>query len=501
MPIDRPFGDVEVSFGIVAEPRGAHAATSGTLWGMDATAGPTVPPDLDALAAALGSEGFDAVLVGGTVRDAFLGRTAGADFDIVTNASPDDLRSLAAGAHWLRSIYAVGERFGTLGLILADGSCVEASRYRESALGSDAVERRFAHDAALRDFTVNAIGLNLHTGEVLDPNAGLEDLAARILRAPGTAAERFADDPVRVLRLARFSAQLGFDADPATLLAAREHAPELEHVAVERVRDELTKLLVAEHADRGLGVALDTGALAVVLPEVAAMDGVTQPSFHDLDVFAHTVQTVTLAPATPVLRWAALLHDVGKVPARTVEPDGRIRFFRHPRIGAEIAEKICKRLKMSNAQTAAISHLVGEHMRLGDLHTGNRRAVDRAVRKLDLWERGSSAQAPIVSAEDAVELTLADLGATAGRERAPEVREKLQGVVAASRERGTGERPRHAVSGRAVMEELGLDEGPEVGAAIAAVDAAVAAGEIAAEDSAAAIEIAREAARRSSSSE
>lgn len=450
----------------------------------------TPPADLTAFARALVASGFDAVLVGGAVRDALMER-AGNDFDLATNATPTDVRSVLAGTDLARSVYSVGERFGTLGLVLADGTVVEVSRYREPALAAASAESRFAADAELRDFSVNAMGFDLASGKLLDPVGGREDLAARCLRAPGDAAERFADDPVRVVRLARFSAQLGFEAEPATVAAAREHAEELSGVAVERIRDELTKLLIAEHPDRGLLLALDTGALAVVLPEVAAMDGVTQPTFHDLDVFAHTVQTVTLAPATPVLRWAALLHDVGKVPARTVEPGGRIRFFRHPGIGAQIAEQICRRLRMSNAQTAAIVHLVREHMRLGDLHAGNRRAVDRAVRKLDLWERGSNASAPIVSAEDAVALTVADFGATADRERTPEVREKLERVIATSRARGTGERPRHAVSGREVMAELQLEEGPQVGAAIAAVDAAVAAGTIAAHDRDAAIEVAR----------
>jgi len=213
-------------------------------------------------------------------------------------------------------------------------------------------------------------------------------------------------------------------------------------------------------------------------------------------VFAHTVQTVTLSPATHALRWAALLHDVGKVPTRTVEPGGRIRFFGHPKVGAQLAEQICRRLRMSNAQTAAIVHLVGEHMRLGDLHTGNRRAVDRAVRKLDLWERGSRADAPIVSAKDAVALTVADFGATAGRERTDEVREKLESVVAASRERGTGMRPRSVVSASWLMAELGIEEGPLVGTALAAIDAAVEGGALQPDDRAGAMRVARQAVER-----
>jgi len=460
---------------------------------MNADVNTTLPTNLVTLAGALVAAGHDAVLVGGAVRDALLGR-GGGDYDVVTSASPDEVRGLVGPVPWLSSLFAVGERFGTLGLVLSDGTHVEVSRYRDPALAGATLAKRFSADAGLRDFTVNAIGLDLASGELLDPVGGREDLTSGLLRSPGVPAERFAEDPLRVLRLARFAAQLGFNAETATLQAASAHATDLERIAAERIRDELTKLLVAEHPDRGLRLALEIGALGAVLPEVAAMDGVTQPSFHDRDVFAHTVQTVTLAPATHALRWAALLHDVGKVPARTVEPDGRIRFFGHPSAGAQLAEQICKRLRMSNAQTAAIVHLVAEHMRLGDLHAGNRRAVDRAVRKLDLWERGSSADAPLVSAEDAVALTLADFGATAGRDRTPQLRERLEEAVAASRERGTGTRPQHAISGRQVMEELGIAEGPAVGAAIDAVDAAVAAGEIVPDDRDAAVAVARRAA-------
>lgn len=466
-----------------------------------------IPSDLETFAAALTAAGHDAVLVGGAVRDALLG-TPGADYDLVTNATLDAVREIAnAGgpdaASLARSVYTVGERFGTLGLVLAEGTHVEVSRYREAAFDGATVAQRFSADATKRDFTVNTMGIDLaaSVGEasgaappmLLDPLGGREDLAVRLLRAPGIPAERFAEDPLRVLRLARFVSQLGFEAEPETLEAARSAAPTLAGVAIERVRDELTKLLLGRHPAQGLRVVLETEALAVVLPEVAAMDGVTQPTFHDLDVFAHTAQTVSLTPSTHALRWAALLHDVGKVPARSVEPDGRIRFFGHPKIGAQIAEEVCQRLRMSNAQAAAIVHLVREHMRLGNLHTDNRRAVDRAVRKLDLWERGSTSSRPLVSAEDAVSLTVADFGATAARERTSEVRSMLEGVVAASRERGTGARPKPALSGKRVMEELDVPEGPDVGAAIRAVDEAIAAGELKADDHHEAIEIARRA--------
>lgn len=450
---------------------------------------PVPTPELAAFARALDDAGFDALLVGGTIRDALLRRPT-ADLDLVTNASPDEVRELTEGAGWARRTYPVGERFGTVGVVLADGDTVEVSRYRSEALDAVGTAARFALDAAHRDFTVNAIALDLTDGAVLDPVGGRADLAARLLRAPGSPADRFAEDPLRVLRTARFVSELGFEVQPQTAAELRGAAPLLADVAVERVRDELTKLLVGRNAPLGLELLRTSDALEVVLPEIAALDGLTQPTFHDLDVLAHTFQTVGIAPATLALRWAALLHDVGKGPTRTVEADGRIRFYRHSQVGAELAETICRRLRLSNADTAAIVHLVAEHMRLGDVDFDNPRAVDRAVRKLDLFAGGAGEGQPAATAEDAVALTLADFAATAHRDETPLLRERLEGAIAASRTRGTQEIARSPVSGSELMIAFGLAEGPEVGEAKDAIERAIDEGEIAPDDRAAALRVA-----------
>ncbi len=459
---------------------------------MSAVAHIPLTDDELALGRAFGDAGADAVVVGGAVRDALLGRPT-ADIDLVTQVTTDEIRAIAEGAGWVRSIYAVGERFGTIGLVLRDGTSVEVSRYRPAAHGLATTAERFAADALHRDFTVNAMGLDLATGEMLDPLGGRADLAAGILRSPGDPHERFAEDPVRVLRAARFVAQLGFELEPASADAAASAAPGLAAIAPERIRDELTKLLLGRFAEAGLAVSLRLGALGVVLPEIAALHGVDQPSFHDLDVFAHTAQTVAAAPATRVMRWAALLHDVGKAPARTVEADGRIRFFQHAKVGARLTQDICTRLRFSKAETAAIVHLVSEHMRLGDLDTANPRAVDRAVRRLDLWEPGATDNRPAVSAEDSLELTIADFSATAHRDEAPELRKRLASAIAGSRERGTHARVASPVTGRELMEILGLEQGLEVGAAKKAIEEAVAMGEMAPGDRDAALRVARRA--------
>ena len=461
-------------------------------WGYDGAMDDTFPlrvtrSVLD-LGDALRDAGYDAVLVGGAVRDGLLGEEV-SDLDLVTDAAVGDVRRVANSAAGVRSVYAVGERFGTLGVILEDGTVVEVSTYREGAGGESDVRARFTADAHHRDFTVNAMGATLPGGELLDPLGGRADLASHLLRAPGDPAERFAEDPLRVLRGARFVAQLGFSLEPSTAKAMAAAAPRLAEVAAERVREELTKLLLGEDAAAGLEVLQMSGALEVVLPEVAALDGVTQPSFHDLDVLAHTIQAVGQAPRERVLRWATLLHDVGKAPARTVEEGGRIRFFRHAQLGANIAERICERLRFSHADTRAIVHLVGEHMRLGDVNADNPRSVDRAVRKLDLWQGATR----LVSAEDSVELTMADFSATAHRAEAAGVRAQLESAVAESRERGTFTRVKSPLSGAELMKLLGLAQGPSVGLAKDAIEHALAEGELDALDRDGALRVARNA--------
>lgn len=440
----------------------------------------SVPDPVVEIGRRLDAHDRDALLVGGAVRDVLLGRES-VDWDAVTNASLNEVRELARVTQGVRSTYDVGERFGTLGIALADGGCLEVSRYREPALASPTPAGRFAIDAGHRDFTVNAIGVELVSGAIVDPLDGQRDLEQRILRAPGDPHERLTEDPLRLLRAARFTAELGFDIEAETRAALPLAARALEHVAPERVRDELTKLLVGPFAPEGLEIVRRSGALEVILPELAALDGMAQPSFHDLDVLGHTIQAVGRAPATPVMRWAALLHDVGKGVTRSIEPDGRIRFLGHAHAGAALAGEIAARLRFSNSDTRAVVHLVESHMRLGDVNLDSPRSVDRAVRKLDLHVSGASEET-LVSAEDAVELTLADFAATAHRDDASALREILEDAVGASRERGTRRAVTSPLSGRELMRALQLAEGPEVGIAKSAIEAAIEGGDLAPDD-------------------
>lgn len=455
---------------------------------METSFAQELPETVRHIGALLHAAGYDALLVGGGVRDIVRG-VAPVDQDLVTNAPTGPLRHLLSVDERVRTVYTVSDRHHTLGVLTTDGTELEITRYRPDALGSATVAQRFAIDASHRDFTMNAMGIDLASGGLLDPLDGRCDLQSGVLRAPGSAAARLDEDPLRIIRAARFVAELGYALDPELQDALVHAAPSLALIAPERIRDELTRLLVAADAAKGLRVLRKSGALAVVLPEVAALDGVTQSAFHHLDALAHTIQTVTLVPATPVMRWAALLHDIGKTPTRSVDEKGQVWFSGHLEESERLAGAIMQRLKFPSAHARAIMHLVGCHMRLGQLDVTDSTEVDRVVRSLDL-RSGQPGAPPLVTAEDAIALTAADLGSTAHHAEVPHVRERLEAAVAASRSRGTHQPIRSPVNGRDIMAALCLEEGVEIGIALRAVIDALEHGVIAAGDTEGALVVA-----------
>lgn len=459
----------------------------------------TVPDGVLLLASALAKQGHSAVIVGGWVRDALLGRDHGADVDVATDATPEQVRAAVQGKRWLDSLWDAGERWGTLGLI-AQGTPVEVSSFRDGAsLPAKApLAKRYAADAAHRDLTVNALALALPDRTLLDPVGARADLDARVLRAVGDPVARLAEDPLRVLRVARFAAQLGFAVEPRTATALSEVAPAVAGVAPERVREELTKLLVAEDPMAGLRLLRDSGALAVVLPEVAALVGLDQPPrYHDLDGFEHTLAAVSAVPADPVMRWAALLHDVGKPLTRTVEDTGRVRFHGHASAGQPVAERILGRLLFSKRETMRIRHLVGTHMVFNGVDLTKPRHVDRAVRKADLWVPDPHGVPElVVSAEEVATLKVADRAGHRDRDLLTDWSRDLAAAVADSRARGVREMTRSPVSGDELRAALGLDEGPLIGVAKRAIEEAVRDGKIAEHDKVGALKLARKAVKR-----
>jgi len=330
----------------------------------------------------LRQSGFQAYLVGGCVRDLVLGREP-KDYDVATNATPEQVMRI------FPETYAVGAEFGVVlvpfspQLDSADGDmeitkpgAVEVATFRSDLGYSDGRhpdEVRFSQDpredVLRRDFTINGMLLDPVSGEVLDFVGGRRDLEGRIVRTIGDPEQRFAEDKLRMLRAVRFAARFGYAIEDRTFTAITTMADEVVMVSRERVRDELTRMLIEGQGRRAFQLLDESGLLKEVLPEISAMKGVEQPrEFHpEGDVFVHTLLLLENLPnpCPMTLAWGALLHDVGKPATFRVAPD-RIRFDDHVDVGVKIAQEICRRLRFSNDETELIVALVDNHMRFGD---------------------------------------------------------------------------------------------------------------------------------------
>lgn len=338
-------------------------------------------------------------MVGGTVRDLLLRRPTSPDIDLTTNARPDEIRRLIAQTH-PDALITVGEQFGTVrahyrragapdtteapahstagaspmpAALVAETSgdvdVVEITTYRSDVYvdGSRKPEVTFGDslegDLLRRDFTINAMARDPLTGEIVDPFGGREDLERGLIRAVGDdPVHRFEEDPLRLLRAARFAAQLGFEIEPATAEAIALQAPTLARISRERVRDEFTKLLVTEYPARGLRLLVDFGLMPWIVPEVLELRGVSQKPAHSKDVYEHVLRVVERTPPRPATRWAGLLHDIAKPRTRSVE-DGKVHFFGHEDVGASMTREILHRLKFDRPFIEYVSRLVRLHMR------------------------------------------------------------------------------------------------------------------------------------------
>jgi poly(A) polymerase len=325
-------------------------------------------------------EGFEAWIAGGAVRDRLLGRPPH-DVDVATSARPDDVTPLFPGAKH------VGAAFGVV-LVPAEGHTVEVATFRtdgpyhDGRRPSSVTFGTIEDDAHRRDFTVNALYLDPDSDRVLDLVDGRRDLEERVLRAVGDPSARFGEDHLRLLRAVRLAAQLDFRLDPATRSAVEEHAGLVADVATERTRDEIVRILTGPAPGRGLSLLEETGLLRVVLPEVADLAGVEQPpQYHpEGDVLTHTRLLFDhLEAPSPELAMGALLHDVGKAPTIVHAPD-RIRFPRHARVGAEMADEIARRLRFSNDSRERIVALVENHMRFMDIRNMKTSTLKRFLR-------------------------------------------------------------------------------------------------------------------------
>ncbi|NBM19353.1 CCA tRNA nucleotidyltransferase [Streptomyces sp. GC420] len=424
-----------------------------------------VAPVADDLARRFQEAGFRLALVGGSVRDALLGRL-GNDLDFTTDAHPEDVLKIVRP--WADSVWEVGIAFGTVGC-QKSGYLVEITTYRSEAYDRTSRKPEVSYgdsieeDLVRRDFTVNAMAVALPENEFIDPYGGLEDLAHKVLRTPGTPEDSFSDDPLRMMRAARFSAQLDFEVAAEVVAAMKAMSERIEIVSAERVRDELNKLLLSTHPRKGLALLVDTGLADHVLPELPALRLESDEHHRHKDVYEHSLtvleQAIDLEEDGPdlVLRLAALLHDIGKPRTRRFEEDGRVSFHHHEVVGAKMTKKRLTALKYSNDMVKDISRLVELHLRFHGYGTGE--WTDSAVRR---YVRDAG---PLL--ERLHKLTRSDC-TTRNKRKANALARAYDGLekrIARLKEQEELDAIRPDLDGNEIMEILGVGPGPLVGKA------------------------------------
>jgi len=428
-------------------------------------------PVLDAsgpLAERFAAGGHRLYLVGGIVRDLLLDRPlTGGDIDLTTDAHPERIRELVApGAE---ALWTQGERFGTIGCRL-DGQDFEITTHRAEAYHPDSrkPEVRFAEaveaDLSRRDFTVNAMAIELPEPRLVDPFGGAADLAAGVLRTPLAPAESFTDDPLRMLRAARFIAGYHLAPTGDLIEAVGTMRERLGIVSPERIRDEFDKLVVVDDPSPGLWFLVDTGLMDEFFPEISSMRLEQDPIHRHKDVLAHTIAVMRgVAARTPegepnrITRLAALYHDVGKPKTRSIGPKG-VSFHHHEVVGARMTRDRMRALRYSKADIDAVSQLVYLHLRF---HTYGMGWTDAAVRR---FVRDAGDQLASL-----IELTRCDC-TTRNKRKAAELARRMDDLeerIAELRAREELESVRPDLDGNQVMQILGLGPGPEVGRAMA----------------------------------
>ena len=427
-------------------------------------------PTVSRLANAFAAAGHELALVGGPVRDAFLDRALH-DLDFTTDATPDQILALVkplSEAQW-----DIGRAYGTIGASLA-GETVEITTYRADSY--DGTTRKpdvvfgtsLEPDLLRRDFTVNAMALRLPQMTLVDPAGGIDDLLAQRLRTPSTPEVSFGDDPLRMLRAARFTGQLGFTLDLDTALAMEKMRDSIRIVSAERIGDELSKLLVSQDPRAGIEVLMESGLAEIVLPEIPGLQLEIDEHHHHKDVYQHTLTVLeqaigyetsrsNLAAPDLIVRLAALLHDIGKPATRKLEAGGVVSFYHHDVVGAKLAKKRLRALRFDNDTITAVARLIELHLRFFGYTEGS--WTDSAVRRY------------VRDAGDQLErlhiLTRADV-TTRNRRKADRLGfayDDLEQRIAALNEQEELGAVRPDLDGEQIMAVLGVKPGREVGEA------------------------------------
>jgi poly(A) polymerase len=426
-----------------------------------------IAPVLDPLGERFAAAGHELALVGGPVRDAMLGRRHN-DLDLTTSAHPDEIERLLTG--WADATWDIGRAFGTIGSRKGD-FVVEITTYRsdhyDPASRKPAVAFGTSLDGDLgrRDFTVNAMAVRVPSRDFVDPYGGVVDLAHGLLRTPGRPEDSFSDDPLRMMRAARFAAQLGFTVEPSVVEAMTAMADRISIISAERVRDELVKLVLAPHPRLGLTLLVETGLAALVLPELPALILEKDEHHRHKDVYQHTLTVLEqsmdledrLGGPDFVSRFAALMHDVGKPRTRRFMADGAVTFHHHDVVGAKLTRKRMQALKFSGDDTEAVSRLVELHLRFHGY--GDGQWTDSAVRR---YVRDAGDQLDRLHV-----LTRADC-TTRNRRKAERLRrtyDELEARIERLSEEEELAAIRPDLDGTQIMEILGIPPGPQVGAA------------------------------------
>ena len=428
----------------------------------------TQHPLIEKLGRAFDAAGHELALVGGPVRDAILGRIA-PDLDFTTSANPDQILKVVkpiATATW-----DIGREFGTIAAQI-DGEQVEITSYRADSY--DKTSRKptvefgdnLEDDLIRRDFTVNAMALRLPSRVFVDPHQGLRDLLLETLKTPTDPEVSFSDDPLRMMRAARFTSQLGFVIEPETFEAMIRLRDRIEIISQERIRDEFSKLLLSKNPRVGLEVLVETGLAELTLPELPALRLEVDEHHHHKDVYQHTLTVLEQAidyekeyglENDLVLRLAALLHDIGKPPTKKLEPGGGVSFYHHDVVGAKMAKKRLSALRFDNDTIKSVSRLIELHLRF--FGYSDQQWSDSAVRR---YVRDAGDQLDRLHA-----LTRADVTTRNKRkaDRLAHAYDDLEQRIAILREQEELEAMRPDLDGEQIMEILGIKPSKEVGLA------------------------------------
>jgi poly(A) polymerase len=438
-----------------------------------------IAPVADRLGELFSNAGHELYLVGGSVRDALLGKL-GHDLDFATSARPDAVEKLLR--KFSPAVWTIGKEYGTISCKVDVGDAswvIEVTTYRSDVYVGHSRKPEVAFgdtldaDLLRRDFTINAMAVSIPEKRFVDPYGGLNDLTRRVIRTPATPESSFSDDPLRMMRAARFASQLGFSPAPEVVAAMRGMADRISIISAERIRDELTKLLLTDRPRPGLDLLVSTGLAAKVLPELPALRLERDEHHRHKDVYQHSLTVLEQAiemedrlPQQPdlIIRLAALLHDIGKPATRRFEPVGKVSFHHHDVVGAKLTRKRLAALRFSGEDVKAVSDLIALHLRFHGYAAGLDRDggwTDSAVRR---YVRDAGDQLARLHILTRADVTTRDIAKAERLRRAYDDLERRIAELAAQEELDA---IRPDLNGIQIMEILGIPEGRDVGRAYA----------------------------------